>query len=25
MTDEDTVLKEAMEYLKEAGRRIRAT
>ena len=25
MTDEDTVLEEAMEYLKEAGQRIRAT
>jgi hypothetical protein len=25
MADEDTVLEEAMEYLKEAGQRIRAT
>jgi hypothetical protein len=25
MTDEDTVLEEAVEYLKEAGQRIRAT
>jgi hypothetical protein len=25
MADEDTVLEKAMEYLKEAGQRIRAT
>jgi hypothetical protein len=25
MADEDTILEEAMDYLKEAGQRIRAT
>jgi len=25
MADEDTILEEAMEYLKQAGQRIRAT